>query len=103
MKKELKQWHLDVEKDAVMKMENFKSLVEKNERIILNYFVKGDTNAKTEAINGKIQRFITTTQGTRDRDFFTSDLPNIFPQHLKMGFSIITDLQRFHYFSIRKN
>jgi hypothetical protein len=70
-----------------MEMENFKSLVERNEEIILNYFVKGGTNAKTESINGKIQRFITTNQSTRDRVFFTSDLPNIFPQHLKMEFS----------------
>ena len=50
MIKELKQWYLDVEKDAVMEMENFKSLVERNEGIIVNYFVKGDTNAKAEAI-----------------------------------------------------
>jgi transposase len=70
MKKELKQWYLEVEKEEVMEMENFKSLVERNEGIILNYFVKGDTNAITESINNKIQRFIMTNQGTRDREFF---------------------------------
>ena len=70
MRKMLKQWYLDVEKDAVMEMENFKSLVERNEGIILNYFVKGDTNAFAESVNGKIQRFIMTNQGTRDTEFF---------------------------------
>jgi len=38
--------------------------------IILNYFVKGDTNAFAESVNGKIQRFIMTNQGTRDTEFF---------------------------------
>ena len=69
-KQELKQWHLDIEKDAVMEMENFKSLVERNEGIILNYFVKGDTNAFAEFVNGKIQRFIAANQDTRDTEFF---------------------------------
>jgi transposase len=70
MKKHLNQWYFDVEKDAVMEMENFKSLVERHEGLILNYFVKGDTNALAESINSKIQRFIMTNQGTRDREFF---------------------------------
>jgi hypothetical protein len=70
MRKKLKKWCLDVEKDAVMEIENFKLLVERKEEIILNYFVKGDTNAKIKVINGKIQRFITTNQGIRDRVFF---------------------------------
>jgi hypothetical protein len=37
---------------------------------IFNYFIKGDTNAIAESINNKIQRFIMTNQGTRDREFF---------------------------------
>ena len=70
MRKTLKQWYLEVEKASVMEMDNFKSLVERNEGIILNYFVNGDTNAMAESINSKIQRFIMTNQGTRDREFF---------------------------------
>ena len=70
MRKRLQQWYLQVEKENVMEMENFKSLVERHEGIILNYFVKGDTNALAEAINSKIQRFIMSNQGTRDREFF---------------------------------
>ena len=61
-----------------MEMENFKSLVERNESMILNYFVKGETNAKAEGINSKIQRFITINQGTRDRDFFYFRLAKLF-------------------------
>ena len=78
MRKRLQQWYIEVEKDAVMEMENFKSLVERNEEIIVNYFVKGDTNAKAEAINSKIQRFIMTNQGTRDREFFYFRLGKLF-------------------------
>jgi transposase len=78
MRKRLHQWYLEVEKKGVMEMENFKSLVERNEGIIINYFVNGDTNAKAEAINSKIQRFIMMNQGTRDREFFYFRLGKLF-------------------------
>ena len=78
MRKELQQWYAEVEKEEVMEMENFKSMVERNEGIIINYFVKGDTNAKAETINSKIQRFIMMNQGTRDREFFYFRLTNFF-------------------------
>ena len=78
LRKKLKQWYLDVEKEAVMEMDNFKSMVERNEAMILNYFVKGETNAKAEAINSKIQRFIMMNQGTRDREFFYFRLAKLF-------------------------
>jgi hypothetical protein len=78
MRKNLQQWYLEVDKEGVMEMENFKSMVERNEGIIINYFVKGETNAKAEAINSKIQRFIMTNQGTRDREFFYFRLSKLF-------------------------
>jgi transposase len=78
MRESLQQWYLEVEKEGVMEMENFKSLVERHEGIILNYFVNGDTNAKAESINSTIQRFIMTNQGTRDREFFYFRLAKIF-------------------------
>ena len=81
----LKQWYLDVETEAVMEMENFKSLVERHEGIILNYFVKGETNAKAEGINSKIQRFITINQGTRDREFFYFRLAKLFTSSPQNG------------------
>jgi len=36
----------------------------------MNYFKTGKTNAKVEAMNSKIQRFITANYGVRDKDFF---------------------------------
>jgi len=45
-------------------------MLRKHEDQILNYFIAGHTNAKAEAINNKIQCFITANQGTRDRDIF---------------------------------
>ena len=78
LKNSLKTWYLEVEAEEVMEMENFKSLVERNESMILNYFVKGETNAKAEGINSKIQRFITINQGTRDREFFYFRLAKFF-------------------------
>jgi transposase len=87
MRKRLQMWYLEVGKEAIMEMDNFKSLVERNEGIILNYFVKGDTNAKAETLNSKIQRFIMMNRGTRDIEFFYFRWLNFFVQHLKIGFS----------------
>jgi transposase len=78
MRKSLQQWYGKVEKEGVMEMENFKSMVERNEGIIINYFVNGDTNAKAENINSKIQRFIMMNQGIRDTEFFYFRLAKLF-------------------------
>jgi len=50
-------------------MDNFSSLVERPEGLILNYFVNGDTNAIAEAMNSKIQRMINLNKGTKNKDF----------------------------------
>lgn len=70
LKKQLQEWMKKVEEDDVDEMLNFKSLVERNELPILNYFRFGVTNAIAENINSRIQRFIMINQGTRDREFF---------------------------------
>jgi transposase len=70
LKKQLQDWMKKVESDNVDEMLNFKSLVERHELPILNYFRFGVTNAVAENINSQIQRFITINQGTRDREFF---------------------------------
>jgi transposase len=75
---ELQNWYKKVENSEVVEMENFKFLVERNQGIILNYFIKGETNAIAECINSKIQRFIASNQGTRDREFFYFRLANFF-------------------------
>jgi len=45
MRADLRLWYSEVEKENVLEMENFCSLVERHEDLILNYFVNGDTNA----------------------------------------------------------
>ena len=37
---------------------------------ILNYFINGHSNDKAENLNGRIQRFLMSNYGTRDKDFF---------------------------------
>jgi len=66
----LHDWYERVQESKIDEMLNFKALVESNEEFITNYFIQGETNALAEGINGKIQKFISSNQGTRDRDFF---------------------------------
>jgi len=76
--KQLHQWYQDTEDADINEMLNFKAMVESNEQYIVNYFIHGETNALAEGINSKIQKFISSNQGTRDRDFFFSRLANYF-------------------------
>jgi hypothetical protein len=46
------------------------SMLSKYETHIIYYFRHGATNAETEWLNGKIQRFITKNYGLKDKDFF---------------------------------
>jgi len=78
MRAELRLWYSEVEKENVLEMENFSSLVERHEGLILNYFVNGDTNAIAEAMNCKIQRMITLNKGTKNKEFFLHKMKNIF-------------------------
>ena len=74
----LQGWYKAVEDNEITEMENFKSIVERNQGLIMNYFVKGETHAIAECINSKIQRFIASNQGTRDSEFFYFRLGNYF-------------------------
>jgi transposase len=75
---ELHRWYFQVDKTAIEEILNFKSLVEKNQPQILNYFDKGESNAMAEAINSKIQQFIHSNKGVKDKDFFFFRLSNYF-------------------------
>jgi len=70
MRAELRLWYSEVEKENVLEMENFSSLVERYEGLILNYFVNGDTNAVAEAMNSKVQRMITLNKGIKKQRIF---------------------------------
>lgn len=78
IEKELFQWYEDVEESTIEEMMNFKSLVESHEEEILAYFDQGHTNAISENRNSKINRFIVSNQGVRNRDFFFFRLSNFF-------------------------
>ena len=52
----LEKWYKAVENSEITEMENFKSLVERNQGMIMNYFVKGETNAIAECVNSKIHK-----------------------------------------------
>lgn len=76
--KQLHDWYEQVDEANIDEMLNFKSMVESNEEYIVNYFKQGETNALSEGINSKIQKFISSNQGTRDRDFFFFRLANYY-------------------------
>lgn len=66
----LNAWCRVGEQADIDEMLNFKSLVERNEGIIKNYFINGYPNAIAECISSKIKRFVLINQGTGDGDFF---------------------------------
>jgi len=78
LNKRLTKWYDKVENSGISEMLNFQSLVESNEDYIMNYFIEGETNALAEGINSKIQKFISSNNGTRDKDFFFFRLANYF-------------------------
>jgi len=78
MSSKLNNWYKKVEKADISEMLNFQTMVETNEEYIMNYFIDGETNALAEGLNSKIQRFITSNNGTRDKDFFFFRLDNYY-------------------------
>lgn len=70
IERQLIAWYDNAEQQKLPEVENLIRLISSHEQIIMNYFIKGKTNAKAEAMNSKIQRFITANYGVRDKDFF---------------------------------
>lgn len=66
----LYEWYEIVEKEKIPEMNNLVKTFIRHEENILNYFQSNKTNAIAEAVNGKIQRFISFNYGVRDKDFF---------------------------------
>jgi len=66
----LYKWYQKVSKTDIEEIQNFVYTVQKHQGEILNYFEEGHTNAFAESLNSKIQRFIRTNYGVRNRDFF---------------------------------
>lgn len=70
IERDLIHWYDNAEQQKLPEVENLIRLIGSHEQKIMNYFIKGKTNAKAEAINSKIQRFIAANYGVRDKDFF---------------------------------
>ncbi len=76
--KHLHDWYEKVENADIDEMLNLKSMIESNEGYVVNYFIHGETNALAEEINSEIQKFISSIQGTRDKDFLFFRLSNYY-------------------------
>lgn len=70
IERQLIDWYNDAEQHNLPEVQNLIRLIRYHEEKIMNYFIKGKTNAKAESMNSKIQRFITANYGVRDKDFF---------------------------------
>ena len=66
----LHEWRLKTEETKIPELLNFCSTVKRHTPEICAYFSQGHTNAFAESLNAKIQRFIITNYGIRNRDFF---------------------------------
>jgi len=78
LKKDIYAWFQKVEDSGIEELLNFKSMIERNLLVVLNYFKFNATNAIAENINSRLQRFIMINQGTRDREFFYFRMANYF-------------------------
>lgn len=54
----------------IEELKNISFMIKKNLPQIINYFIAKETNAKAEALNQNLQRFINVNYGARNSDFF---------------------------------
>ena len=70
LEQKLYNWCDDVSQSKIGAFRAVRKMIEKHQDDIINYFKEGQTNAKAENINGKIQRILANNFGIKDRDFF---------------------------------
>jgi transposase len=66
---ELHGWYREVKKSGIDEFKSVVKMIRKHEYEILNYFICGQTNARAESLNGKINRFLSNNYGMKDKDF----------------------------------
>jgi transposase len=66
---ELHQWYCQVKQSELDEFKSVVKMITKHENEIINFFACGQTNAKAERLNGKINRFISNNYGIKDKDF----------------------------------
>jgi transposase len=69
LKYNLYQWYNQVKESKIKALLKIKNMIERHQDDILNYFIIGQTNAKAENLNARIQRLIINNYRTRNRDF----------------------------------
>ncbi len=78
IEKELFDWYDEVDQSKITALRGVRKMIEKHQDDIINYFKEGQTNAKAENMNSKIQRFLFNNFGIKDRDFFFFRLAGYF-------------------------
>lgn len=78
IERELFDWYYEVEQSKITALCGVSKMIEKHQNDIINYFKEGQTNAKAENMNSKIQRFLLNNYGIKDRDFFFYRLAGYF-------------------------
>jgi transposase len=78
IEKELFDWYDEVVQSKITAFCGVRKMIEKHQNDIINYFKEGQTNAKAENMNSKIQRFLYNNFGIKDRDFFFFRLAGFF-------------------------
>ena len=66
----LEKWYKKAGSSKIEEVRSFIDTVQNHEGEILHYFDEGHTNAFAESLNNKIQSFVRSNYGIRDRDFF---------------------------------
>jgi transposase len=70
IKNDLYHWYKAIKNSGIEEFKFVVKMIRKHEYEILNYFsTQGQTNAKAERLNGKINRFIAANYGIKDKDF----------------------------------
>ena len=74
----LENWYKKAGDSNIEEIKNFIHTVKTHEGEILHYFDEGHTNAFAESLNNRIQNFVRSNYGVRDRDFFHFRLKEYF-------------------------
>jgi transposase len=79
----------------IPEFESVIKMLRKHEAEIINFFRSGLTNAKAERLNGKIQRFVSSNYGLKDKDFFLYRTAKYFSYRFKKKIIVFFNLQIF--------
>ncbi len=66
----LDKWYERTKQTKIEEIKNFRHTVKRHEGQIMNYFDEGHTNTFAESLNNKVQGFVRSNYGIRDRNFF---------------------------------